>query len=102
VHGLDPGLKSTRCAHYVRTFRKELVKVTEAVGVAHPGLITPDDVDILCGDYEARSLRALYGYKDGWGQLGPELAREITDLMAPRGMEPEPVSVEAPAYDGDS
>src|SRR5690242_7971101 len=85
VHGLDPTLKSTRCAHYVRTFRKELVKVTEAVGVAHPGLITPDDVDILCGDYEARSLRALYGYKDGWGQLGPRLAQDITALMAPRG-----------------
>jgi glutamate synthase domain-containing protein 2 len=101
VHGLDPELKSTRCAHYVRTFRKELVKVTEAVGVAHPGLITPDDVDIFCGDYEARSLRAVYGYQDGWGELGPALAAEITGLMAPAGKEPEPVSVEAPQNDGE-
>ena len=101
VHGLDPELKSTRCAHYIRTFRKELVKVTEAVGVAHPGLITPDDVDVMCGDYEARTLRAVYGYKDGWGELGPDLAAEIETVMAPAGAEPEPVSVEAPEYEGE-
>jgi glutamate synthase domain-containing protein 2 len=100
VHGLDPTLKSVRCAHYVRTFRKELVKVTEAVGVAHPALITPADVDILCGDYQARSLREVYGYEDTWGELGPALAREITELMAPAGRQPEPVSVEAPENDG--
>src|SRR5690242_19838319 len=84
VHGLDPTLKSERCALYIKTLRKELVKVTAAVGVAHPGLITANDVDIFCGDYEARSLGAVYGYKDGWGELGPELAEEITLLMHPQ------------------
>ncbi len=57
AHGLDPTSKSERCAQYVKTFRKELVKVSEAVGVAHPGLITAEDVDIFSGDYEAQSLR---------------------------------------------
>ena len=75
AHGLDPTLKSERCAQYIRTFRKEIVKVSESVGVAHPGLITADDVDIMCGDYEARSLRSVYGYKDGWGELA---ARSLT------------------------
>ncbi|MFL6171970.1 MAG: FMN-binding glutamate synthase family protein [Marmoricola sp.] len=84
VHGLDPVSKAERCAHYITTLRKELMKVTAAVGVAHPGLITADDVDIFCGDYEARSLAAVYGYKDGWGELGPELAATITDLMHPQ------------------
>ncbi len=84
VHGLDPTLKSVRCAHYITTLRKELMKVTAAVGVAHPGLITADDVDIFCGDYEARSLGSVYGYKDGWGELGPTLAKEITRLMHPQ------------------
>ncbi|MFL6158605.1 MAG: FMN-binding glutamate synthase family protein [Marmoricola sp.] len=84
VHGLDPTLKSVRCAHYISTLRKELLKVTAAVGVAHPGLITARDVDIFCGDYEARSLAAVYGYKDGWGELGPDLAAEITRLMHPQ------------------
>jgi hypothetical protein len=95
VHGLDPVSKAERCAQYVRTFRKELVKVSESVGVAHPGLITTGDVDIFRGDYEAQSLRAVYGYKEGWGQLGPQLTEEITKLMAPRGLEPEERSIEA-------
>ena len=69
--------------------------VSEAIGVAHPGLITAEDVDIFCGDYEARSLRAVYGYKDGWGSLGPRLAAEITELMAPGGSRPERRSIEA-------
>jgi glutamate synthase domain-containing protein 2 len=84
VHGLDPVSKAERCAHYITTLRKELVKVTAAVGVAHPGLITAEDIDIFCGDYEARSLAAVYGYKDGWGELGGALAEEITRLMHPQ------------------
>ncbi|MFI5426841.1 hypothetical protein [Aeromicrobium sp. UC242_57] len=64
------------------------------MGVAHPGLINADDVDILCGDYEARSLREAYGYQDGWGRLGTGLAREITELMAPGGSRPETRSIE--------
>lgn len=94
AHGLDPLSKADRCAQYVRTFRKELIKVSEAVGVAHPSLITADDVDIFRGDYDAQSLRAVYGYKDGWGQLGPKLAEGITQLMQPGGMQAETRSIE--------
>lgn len=95
AHGLDPVSKADRCAQYLRTFRKELVKVSESVGVAHPGLITAEDVDVFRGDYEARSLRTVYGYEDGWGSLGPRLAAEITDRMAPGGSRPETRSIEA-------
>ena len=94
THGLDPTLKSERCAQYIRTFRKEMVKVSESVGVAHPGLITADDVDIMCGDYEARSLRSVYGYKNTWGELSSQLADQITELMAPGGSRPESRSIE--------
>ena len=94
VRGLEPVSKGERCAQYIRTFRKEMVKVTEAVGVAHPGLITAEDVDIFCGDYEARSLREVYGYQPGWGTLGPDLVREITELMAPGGSRAERRSIE--------
>jgi hypothetical protein len=87
--------KGHRCAQYIRTFRHEMVKVTEAVGVAHPGLITADDIDVFCGDYEARTLREVYDYHPGWGALGPEIAGQITDLMAPRGLEPEGSSIES-------
>ncbi|MFF9409697.1 FMN-binding glutamate synthase family protein [Streptomyces anandii] len=82
ARGLDPASKATRAAVYLRTLRKELTKLSAAVGVAHPSLITATDIEILNGDYEARTLAAVYGYKDGWGELGPRLADEITTLLA--------------------
>ncbi|MEZ0094389.1 FMN-binding glutamate synthase family protein [Streptacidiphilus sp. EB129] len=84
ARGLDPASKSTRAAVYLRTLRKELMKVSAAVGVAHPALITANDIEIMNGDYEARTLAGVYGYKDGWGELGPHLADEITALLATR------------------
>ncbi len=83
VRGLEPESKAQRCAVYLRTLRKELTRVSAAVGVAHPALITGADVDVLNGDYEARSLASLYGYKDGWGELGPALREEVVRLMHP-------------------
>lgn len=81
AHGLDPESKSVRCGNYVLALRRELTRVSEALGVAHPGLITPADIDIMCGDYDARSLSAVYGYKDGWGALGDDWAEQIKTLM---------------------
>ncbi|MFF2653126.1 FMN-binding glutamate synthase family protein [Streptomyces sp. NPDC058045] len=81
VHGLDAESKSTRAGVYLRTLRKELRKVSAAVGVAHPALITATDIEIMNGDYDARTLAGVYGYKDGWGELGPRLAAEIATLV---------------------
>ena len=83
AHGLDPASKAVRCGNYVLALRRELLKVSEAVGVAHPGLITPADIDIMCGDYEARGLASVYGYHEGWGRLGEEITTAITSLMHP-------------------
>ncbi len=88
VRGVDAPSKATRAAVYLRTLRKELLKVSGAVGVAHPALITTTDIEIMNGDYDARTLANVYGYKDGWGELGPELAQEITALLA---TEPTPL-----------
>ncbi|GAA2073965.1 FMN-binding glutamate synthase family protein [Streptomyces albiaxialis] len=84
VRGVDAPSKATRAAVYLRTLRKELLKVSGAVGVAHPALLTTEDIEIMNGDYDARTLASVYGYKDGWGALGPELAQEITGLMTAR------------------
>jgi glutamate synthase (ferredoxin) len=81
VRGLDPELKSVRAANYVKSMRRDLWKISEAVGVVHPGLISPDDVDILDGLTEHRTLRDVYGYLPDWGRLGPRLEKEIVDLM---------------------
>jgi glutamate synthase (ferredoxin) len=91
TRGLDPTLKSVRFANYVRTLRRDLLKVSEAVGVIHPSLIGPDDVDVLNGVCTTRPVREVYGYQPGWGVVGPELVQEITALMAPQvtGTQPQ-------------
>ena len=83
TRGLDPVSKAERCAIYLRTLRKELTRVSAAVGVAHPGLVTGRDVDIFNGDYDAHSLSSIYGYKDGWGELGAALREDVLRLMHP-------------------
>jgi glutamate synthase domain-containing protein 2 len=85
MHGLDPTLKAARCANYIKTLRRDLLKVSEAVGVAHPGLITADDIDLIDGLQSSRPLRDVYGYGRGWGTVEPEAAAEITRIMAALG-----------------
>jgi glutamate synthase domain-containing protein 2 len=82
--GLDPQLKSVRAANYVVSLRRDLLKVAEAVGVAHPGLITPADVDLLDGVRTATPLAELYGYEEGWGALRPDLAAGLSAAMEAR------------------
>jgi len=82
MHGLDPELKSVRVANYIKTLRRDLLKVSEAVGVAHPALITADDIDLIDGLLSSQPLRDVYGYDRHWGTVGPELASQITSIMA--------------------
>ena len=44
--------------------------------------------------FDASSLAAVYGYKEGWGALSPELADDLLRLMAPGGMQSESTSIE--------
>jgi glutamate synthase (ferredoxin) len=81
VRGLDPELKSVRAANYVKSMRRDLWKVSEAVGVVHPSLITPDDIDILDGLSSHRTLREVYRYEPTWGHLAPALEKDLIDLM---------------------
>ena len=82
TRGLDPTLKSERAANYIKTLRRDLLKVSEAVGVSHPALIGPDDVDVMSGVRDGRSIRSIYGYDDEWGTPGPQLRTEIDSIMA--------------------
>ena len=81
TRGLDVGLKSVRAANYVRSLRRDLLKVSEAIGVVHPGLIGPRDVDIVTGTRSATGLAETYGYDPGRPRLGPALGREIESSM---------------------
>jgi glutamate synthase domain-containing protein 2 len=86
-HGLDPALKSVRVANYVKTLRRDLLKVAESCGVAHPALIDVDDIEVLYGTNTSRPLREVFGYHPGWGSVSAAQREEITRLMtaAPEG-----------------
>ncbi|MGH3425551.1 MAG: FMN-binding glutamate synthase family protein [Nocardioidaceae bacterium] len=81
VHGLDPDLKSVRAANYIRTLRRDLLKVSEACGVLHPGLLTTDDIEIVDGNRTAVPLRDVYGYPPGRGLPAEPDRAAITAMM---------------------
>ena len=81
TRGLDVSLKSVRAANYIRSLRRDLLKVSEAIGVVHPGLIAPRDIDILDGTRTATGLADIYGYDPRWPRLRADLVREIEAIM---------------------
>ena len=80
--GLDPTLKASRVDNYIRTLRRDLLKVSEACGVWHPGLLTVDDVELLLGNRKATPLGEVYDYEPGWGALSDEDAAAIIEIMS--------------------
>ncbi|GAA2141549.1 FMN-binding glutamate synthase family protein [Nocardioides koreensis] len=82
ARGLDPADKSERVTNYVKTLRRDLLKVSETCGVEHPALIRPDSVEVLDTLSEGRFLDEIYGYEPGWGfPSAPDLA-SIRAIMA--------------------
>ena len=67
AHGLDPLEKASRVENYVKTLRRDLLKVAETCGVEHPGLIGPRDVEVIDNLSGGRMLDEVYGYEPGWG-----------------------------------
>jgi glutamate synthase (ferredoxin) len=47
MRGLDPTSKAARLANYITTMRKELLQLSHAIGVEHPGDVTLDDFDLI-------------------------------------------------------
>jgi len=87
AHGLDPATKSVRAANYVSTLRRDLLKVSEACGVEHPGLIGADSIEMLDGHSLSTPLRQLYDYAPDWGMPSAADQEAIVGLMsgAPQG-----------------
>jgi glutamate synthase domain-containing protein 2 len=81
AHGLDPALKSVRAASYVKTLRRDLLKVAEACGVEHPGLIATTSVEVLTGRTASTPLDEVYGYEPGWGLPSAADRAEIVRIM---------------------
>jgi glutamate synthase domain-containing protein 2 len=92
--GLDPESKAVRAANYVMTLRRDLLRVSEACGVPHPGLVDADDIEILFAQRESVPLRELAGYEPTWARLGDRLRDE---LFAAMSVAPESDVEEPPA-----
>jgi glutamate synthase domain-containing protein 2 len=82
ARGLDPAVKSVRLANYVKTLRRDLLKVAEACGVEHPALIDTGSVEVLTGRTASRPISEVYDYRPGWGLPSEADLAELHRLMA--------------------
>jgi glutamate synthase domain-containing protein 2 len=94
AHGLDPDLKAVRAANYIKTLRRDLLKVSEACGVEHPAFIGPSSVEMVDNLSDGRLLDEVYGYQPGWGLPSEADAAALLALMRPH--EEEEVATEGP------
>ena len=67
MRGLDPTEKSVRAANYIVQLRKELQQLANTCGVAHPGLVRTDMLELLDEGFHARSLTEAFEYQPDWG-----------------------------------
>ena len=81
VRGLDPTHKSARLANYIITLRKELMWLVRACGLAHPGMITMENFDVLDEHFHTTNPRELFGYEAGWGSPGKENLDKLRELL---------------------
>jgi glutamate synthase domain-containing protein 2 len=81
MHGLDPTLKSARLANYVITLRKELLQLSRACGVCHPALVDGDHLEVLDGQFGAKTVRTLFHYEQNWALPSQKDAIDIEQIM---------------------
>jgi glutamate synthase domain-containing protein 2 len=81
--GLDPALKSVRCANYIEALRREVLELAHACGEVHPALVTTEHLALLDENYGTRSARDAFGYEPGWGLPSPTQQADIRALMSP-------------------
>ena len=79
--GLDPTLKSVRCANYLASVRYELLSLARTCGRVHPALVPLDALELLDVDLQTVRVDELFGYEPGWGLPGPADVEAITALM---------------------
>ncbi len=79
--GLDPELKSVRCALYIASLRYELVRLARSCGVEHPALVRADQLEILEDRWRAATLREVVDYEETWGLPSAEDREVVVRLM---------------------
>ena len=61
IRGLKPTLKSARVANYIMALRKELLTLARACGVAHPGLVSQDQLELLDDHFGSKTVAEVFG-----------------------------------------
>ena len=104
MRGLDPDLKSARCANYVRALRGELLTLARTVGVRHPSLVTAEHIEIVSSRYRTSGLADVFGYAR---TVTPERRAEIEaltgppkDTVSPPGPQSGPIAGDESGTDG--
>ncbi|WP_168581237.1 FMN-binding glutamate synthase family protein [Gephyromycinifex aptenodytis] len=97
ARSLDPELKAERNARYIQTLRRDLLKVAESTGVAHPALVDTEDIEIFYGQTRGVSLREVAGYEPGWGHPSQADMDELVRIMDSLNNDEEVVEDEIPA-----
>lgn len=85
TRGLDPTEKSTRLANYIVSLRGELLKLSHACGVSHPGLVPLDAVEMIDEPHDSSSLLDRFDYE--WNRnrdhrLSAAQQAEIMQIMS--------------------
>lgn len=78
--GLDPTLKSVRCANYIAMFRKELLHLARTCGAVHPALVTTEHLEFLSAGH-AVTAGERFDYLPGWSLPSREDVTAITAIM---------------------
>jgi len=81
VRGLDPSNKAVRLANYVVALRKDLLALSHAIGVPHPGLVTPNEMEILDERFNTATAAVVFDYEPGWGLPSVADQDEIRRIM---------------------
>ena len=100
ARGLEPMSKAERLTNYVKTLRRDLLKVSETCGVEHPALIGPRSVEVLDNLTDGRLLDEIYRYEPDWGFPSRADQEEIVAIMS--GHEEREARTEGPAETAES
>lgn len=81
MRGLDPTDKSAKLANFILTLRKEILQLSHACGVEHPGLTTPHSFEILNEGFQSQNLSECFQLQDTSTIPSPKDRSSIIDLM---------------------
>ena len=82
ARGLDPELKAERLTNYIKTLRKEILRLSRACGAPHPALVTLEQFDIVDDRLRAAPAGERFGYQPEWCRADDEQRDAIAAMMA--------------------